>query len=369
MYTVTSGEITSYVTDDYIPVKTLTSTDGSAQWAVQQAAANGVINVIDVTAAGNSYVTHTGTISAVSNTTVIVLQSGSSGVDNIYNGSSLFISSGLGSGDVREITDYTGATRSVKIKTPFTVTPNTSSTYILSPTIKISGDGTEATAYCNVVVLTGAINFINTIDVGSNYSKARVTISANTSHGAGANAIAYIPPRGGHGSNAVEELAAHNVIMSISLSGTESNTFPIINDFRTIGLLKDPRLLSNNSIATGSSYNQTTRLTLSSVSSSGAFTSDEIIIGNTSFCTARVLGFANTNSANTSGILTVTSANVAFTTSESILANTSGVSGIISTITKGSLKPYTGKVLFVQNRTPISRSTDQTETIKIVAKF
>ena len=54
---------------------------------------------------------------AVADGDTMTLSSGASGTDNIYNGSALYIASGLGSGQVREITDYVGATKVVQLKT------------------------------------------------------------------------------------------------------------------------------------------------------------------------------------------------------------------------------------------------------------
>ena len=61
MYTVSSGELLKFVTADFIPVKTLTANDGSAQWSVQQNASNGAINHIKVIANGSNYLYTTNT--------------------------------------------------------------------------------------------------------------------------------------------------------------------------------------------------------------------------------------------------------------------------------------------------------------------
>ena len=55
MYTVSDNEKLRFVTDQYIPVKTLSGDDGSRQWAVQEAAVEGAINSIIVTSGGSNY--------------------------------------------------------------------------------------------------------------------------------------------------------------------------------------------------------------------------------------------------------------------------------------------------------------------------
>ena len=371
MYTVDAANALKFLSTNWQPVKTLAVDDGSAQWDVQAAASNGAINIADVVTGGDNYLTNTGTLAAVVDGDTMTLSASASGVDNIYNGSSLYISSGLGSGQVRIITDYIGATKVVQLDSIFAITPNTSSTYSVAPTVTISGDGTGATAYANVFssgASGNSVNYINMISVGSGYSEATITITANTSHGSSATATAYIAPSGGHGSDPVGELAGHNVILNVQLDGAESGTFMTTNDFRTLGIIRDP-LLANGAIATGTSYDQTTQITVSSVTSSGAYTLDETITGGTSGATGKLVSFANTNSANTAGIVRVIDTDGTFTVSETVTGSSSSITATVGSSALGSLKPYTGDVIYTENRGPISRASDQIEDIKLIVKF
>jgi hypothetical protein len=371
MYTVDAANALKFLSTNWQPVKTLAVDDGSAQWDVQAAASNGAINIADVVTGGDNYLTNTGTLAAVVDGDTMTLSASASGVDNIYNGSSLYISSGLGSGQVRIITDYIGATKVVQLNSIFAITPNTSSTYSVAPTVTISGDGTGATAYANVFssgASGNSVNYINMISVGSGYSEATITITANTSHGSSATATAYIAPSGGHGSDPVGELAGHNVILNVQLDGAESGTFMTTNDFRTLGIIRDP-LLANGAIATGTSYDQTTQITVSSVTSSGAYTLDETITGGTSGATGKLVSFANTNSANTAGIVRVIDTDGTFTVSETVTGSSSSITATVGSSVLGSLKPYTGDVIYTENRGPISRASDQIEDIKLIVKF
>jgi len=373
MYTIDAAASLKFLTEDFIPIKTLTADDGSAQFDVQATTANGSIDVIDVTVSGNSYMNDSGTLAAAAANTVTLATSANTS-DNIYNGSALYVSSGLGAGQVREIIDYVGTTKVARLKTNFTITPNTASTYIVSPLITISGDGTGALAYCNVDTTTSnSVNYVNMISTGSNYSEATVTITGNTSHGSGATATAFVAPPGGHGSDPVGEFAAHNVILNVQLDGGESNTFPTVNDYRTIGLIRDP-LVANGSVAVGPRYNQTTRLTVSSVSGTGAYTLDETVRGGTSGAAGKIVSFANTNTSNTAGILTITdsASNGSFTLTETLTGLSSNITAVLDTITlpqTDNLVPYTGDHIYIENRVPVSRAADQIEDIKIVVKF
>ncbi len=55
MYTLNTKEVQRFLSFDWLPVKTLTLDDGSAQWQVQQAATDGAIDVILVSNSGTGY--------------------------------------------------------------------------------------------------------------------------------------------------------------------------------------------------------------------------------------------------------------------------------------------------------------------------
>ena len=142
------------------------------------------------------------------------------------------------------------------------------------------------------------------------------------------------------------------------------------NDFRTKGIVRDPLLASDGTtIATSSTYDQTTRLTLTTVSAAGRYANDEVITGGTSTATAKLINFANTNSANTTGTVKLTDINGTFSETETITGANSGITAVVGTITEGSLKKYTGDVIYLENRVAIARAADQIEDIKLTVKF
>jgi len=371
MYNITAADALKFQTTSYMPVQTLTANNGSTQWPVQEAAANGTINIIDITAGGSSYETHVGTLDSVTSSSIVILASGASATDNIYNNSALYISGGTGSGQAAlKIIDYVGSTKTVTLTSAFSPAPDGTSTYVLGPQVTVKGDGaTTATAFANVS--SGAVNYVSMISEGTNYSQAFVTFTANTSHGSGATAEAYIAPPGGHGSDPVKELSGHNIIMNVQLSGSETNTFPTVNDFREVGILKNPTLSVSGLEANSASYDQTVRLSLTSVSGSGRYTVDEVITGGTSTATGRVVSFSNTNSTNSTGTLAVSNigANASFTNTETLTGGTSALTATLGSQVAGTLTQYGGELLYIENRSAVSRATDQIEDIKLVVKF
>ena len=61
-------------------------------------------------------------------------------------------------------------------------------------------------------------------------------------------------PVGGHGFSAYEELFSDSVMVSQSLDKSESGVFPTDIAYRQYGLLLNPRLISDNTLATGNVY-------------------------------------------------------------------------------------------------------------------
>ncbi len=365
LYDVSQADFVRFGSANFIPVQTLRSNDGSAQWAVQQAAANGAIPIYEVTSGGTGYLENRGIFDGITSTTQLKVANTASDTDNVYNGSSLFISSGLGAGQIRVITGYNATTKLVTVNTAFSVSPNTSSTYHIGPRINITGDGNGASAYANVH--NGVVQKITAINLGSSYSLAKVGISANPTYGSGATATAYLPPVGGHGSDPVTELYAQNVTLNVEIDGSEGGFFPANNQFRIFGLLKDPTLRSTGGVADGLRYDQTMRLTVSSVS--GTYAQDEFITGGTSGARGRVVYFANTNLAGTQGVLHLTYKDGNFSNAEVITANSTGVTSQITNITLPDLVPFSGSMIYMVTQAPLERDADQTENFTITVKF
>ena len=365
LYDISSADFNRFGGINHIPVKTLLSNDASAQWAVQQAAANGAVEIIDVTNGGSGYLEEKGTISSVVNTTKVVLANTASGTDNVYNGSTIFISGGQGAGQLRIITGYNATTKLLTVNTGFTVSPNTSSTYHIGPRINIIGDGNRAEAYANVQ--SGAVSRITSINGGSSYSKARVNITANPSYGSGATAVTYLAGPGGHGADPVNELLARNVTLNVEVDGEEGGFFAANNQFRIYGLIKDPTVRTTGGTANSLRYDQTTRITLSSIS--GTFTQDEFIVGDSSSATGRVVYFANSNMAGTSGVLHLTYPTGRFANAEMITANNSGVTAQIQNVQLSDLTPFSGRMLYKVTQPPLERDVDQTENFTFTVKF
>lgn len=375
MYTITAGEILKFVTHDWIPVKTLMVSDSSAQWTVQDTAANGAINNIVVSNTGSGYLVTSNTFASVINSTAMTLASNAPNRDAIYVDSAIFIKAGTGSGQIRTITNYKGSTRTLTVNNAFTTVPDTTSKYYISPRVILRGDSgrsesTRASAYVSNCA-GGMIRNITVIAPGNDYSTANISFGYSAGYGSGANAYVIIPPAGGHGSDPIDELRGYNVMINVNLVGGEANTFASNNDFRIIGLLRDP-LLADGRTANASVIDQCTRIVVTNVS--GDFRADEVIRGQTTGAKARNVYFANSNSYRTSGIVrvireTTNGTGQSFLAGETIIGETTGVTALVSSRIGPALQRNTGFVLYTENREVVERAPDQTENLKIVLKF
>lgn len=227
--------------------------------------------------------------------------------------------------------------------------------YVSTPNVAISGDGTGATA--TAVLTSNSVSSIIVNTVGTGYKRATVTISGGG--GANAEAVAIISPLGGHGSDPVEELSAFYVMVNSRLDGTESSTFSVANDFRKIGLIRDPYLYGTTDRANGSVYRQTIKYQLSAIS--GTFSVDQTV----------------TSGSNTSSVVEWDSSNNFLYCTQSYPRDLLGGASIttdtgsatVSIYSTPSIQPYSGDVLYIDNRPPINRASDQIENIKLNIEF
>jgi hypothetical protein len=250
MYEVQQADVLKYVTTDWIPIKYLSSDDGTSQWDVQQAAVDGALEHIDVTAGGTGYInTNTGTAQTGSIATTIILAATASATDDIYNSMTVYISSGTGSGQIKVITDYVGSTKTATVST-WTTIPDTTSVYEVMPAIAITTtEGSSAAARVSSVV-GGIIKKVSMTNVGTLYRSGTAVLTGGG--GTGCTLEPRIGPKGGHGKNAKTELGGAYVMINIRLVGTEGGDFTVGDDFRKVILIANPN--ASGAAATSTTY-------------------------------------------------------------------------------------------------------------------
>ena len=329
MYSVVASDVIKFVTNDFIPVKSIgaksavvgsgtnggfgstASDDGSAQWDVENAAVDGAIYHYVVTAAGSGY------------------SDGSSG--------------------------------------SFTVD------------VAVEGDGSGAVA--TLTFASGSLSsvaFKDTSSYGSGYKRASFptlnSAVSGISAGSGATIHAVISPINGHGADPIEELGGNYSIVNSRLEfGEGSGDFPTDNDFRRIGLIKDPVQSSDSTISTATSLTATNQVTVDNATS---LTVDDVITNAASESSTTAKARIVSKTGNVLKLLPVVNSGgeyVNFANSNSIFKSGSDTSVDVSSSGVSSAHPemtrFTGQILYVENRGAVSRAADQIEDIKLIIEM
>jgi hypothetical protein len=378
MGTVANSQIQNFLTNQWIPVKTLRNGDLSNQWEVQSSAVNGSIDSYLLTNLGSGYVNVlAGTLDAGSaSTAVLPLSDELSSVDGAYNGCHVWITGGAGfpSGPFT-VTGYTAESRTISIAGTWEVQAGT--TFEILPRAVISGNGTGATAKVSVDPVTKRVAKVTPIEAGSGYTTAIVEIVGGTT-GTPAVATAQVAPMGGHGSDIERELNASFVMIVARLPFDDgSEDFPLSNDYRQIGLIRDVKFPTGD-LANSLTLRASKAIKLSNVSSGagGAFQSDEIIVGSNGVSTARarivaIFDGPGANEATLHYYQDSSTGFVAFEAGMSIIGSTTSANGIIapSGVMTPEIDILSGDILYIDNRRAVLRAPNQTEILRAVIKF
>jgi len=338
MYSLSSSEIDKYLTTDFMPVSTNST--------VSAAATGGAISSLIITG-GSGYTN--GTYYAA-----------------IYGDGT---SQGTSSGGTVRITISNGSIQSFGVNT-----------------------GTDTT-----VLAGGAAYTYATVNLATGYTFSDTSLSSASSVGSGTGGQikVVISPKGGHGFDAIAEMGGHYLMMNTTLTQAEGDDFTVANDFRRVGLVVDPFEYNSSTLATSSTARQTYAVSLSSVS--GTFDADEKITQATTGAIGKVVdwdsslsilyyqqerfGDYGTNSS-TGGYVAFSGANqitgatsAAYGTPNASADSAVTLAGGSATITfadgyaNPELEPDSGNIIYIENRKPISRASDQTEDIKLIVEF
>ena len=336
MFTITTSDFAKFGTTDFIPV----TTDST----VSAEATDGAIESLSITA-GSGYTD--GTYYAA-----------------VYGDGT---SQGTSSGAIVRITVSSGSIASFGLTA-----------------------GTDTTIHA-----AGAGYTFGYVNLGDDYifSDASLSSSASLGSGSGGAIEVIISPDDGHGFNAVTELGGHYVMSAITLTQAEGDDFTTGNDFRSVGLVVDPTNYGTSTVGTATTRRQTYVVKLDT--SNGTFDADEVITQASTGAVGKVVEWDSTlsllyyqqESFKGFGTNSTTGGYVAFSGTNQITGGTSGATGTTAgttetvtlansntlTLTSGyanpELQPDSGDIIYLENRKPIQRASDQTEDIKIIIEF
>ena len=327
MYSISASDVIKFVTNDFVPVKTLgakaavdgntgigstASDDGSAQWDTENGAAAGSIDHVRVVAGGTGYTAST------SNTNKTIRGDGTGGVCTVTTN---------GSGVVSAVT----------------VT-------------------TAGTGYSYAYVANDDI-------AGFDNANQRADGTNNS-----ANIEFIIGPKHGHGADAVSELGGNYVILNSRLEFAEgAGDFPTDNDFRQIGVVVNPTNYGGTTVATATTRAVVNKLTFNA-SGFSAPTVDTILRNAATETNASAVGVVTSVDTTNRIISYLPYPNeaggfYAFSTSQTVYSGTSTNHGTISGLTNPEVGRHSGEVIYLENRGAVSRASDQIEDIKLIVEM
>jgi hypothetical protein len=261
---------------------------------------------------------------------------------------------GGGAGQVRHITGYTAQTRTLNLDRKWIETLNAGeeaahSTYSIVPKCEMRGDGHNAEVVAKLysvedleVVIDGQYKIIERMDMisgGYGYTTGTAELYPR---GMVADTPAIspviklmVPPKGGHGANAVKELGSDKIMVVVTFAQDENGDFTITNDFRMIGMMKNP-IISSGGASGGGAYTGklagteqpiTAVLTVDAITGEGLFTDNSFqnghyIIGDRSNTVAIIDKWTYDFVSKKYGLLTINSISNKFDTTNAVLSVT-----------------------------------------------
>jgi len=256
--------------------------------------------------------------------------------------------------------------------------------------VAIKGDGSSGTV--SVTVSSGVVTAVTVTAGGTGYTFGYIRnadiVSAGATSLTGAELDVIIGPKGGHGENALIELGGYFVMLNTNFEAGEtsnSGDFTTANDFRRVALMRDPE--SGGSAASSTTLRGTKAVLVTSPS--GTFTADEEINQATTGAVGKVVEWdssnnilyyiqtrfndegvdANGNQTAFSGTNTITGQSSSATATPSSSSTTVDSVIFASGYSSGEIDEDAGDVLYIENRSPITRASDQTENIKLIIEF
>lgn len=213
---------------------------------------------------------------------------------------------------------------------------------------------------------------------GQNYYDAAIIVSGSGS----ASLRALITSDSGMGANPTRDLNSSAIMFNATLDGAEGGDFNVVNDFRQIGIVRNPQKDSAQhgsfQIPANAGDSACTEVTLSAFKrlhvgvglDATLITGDQIVEG-TSSAKAIVDYYDATNQilyvhqTRDTGFLPFDSSD-SLTVSEgggstSIVANSNGPN-----LRPSEVNRFSGECIYIDNRSPVSRDNEQTEDIKVV---
>ena len=245
--------------------------------------------------------------------------------------------------------------------------------YTSAPVVTINGDGVRAAA--TATISGGTVTKIELdssadsgITMGQGYNFASISIAAPSGSGTTATARAILGPDSGMGNDPRDELKSTSLMFNTKPNGIEDSNFIVGQDFRQVALIRDPKKPTTDSDFTTSSGKVLRFLKLQAIANVGFL--DATITGQNSGAKALIdqvdsdrLYFHQTE---TTGFLDFQEGEVVTGGGQTGTLAAEAADADSDAFTRDDVNKLSGKILYIENRAPVTRAANQTEDIKVV---
>jgi hypothetical protein len=241
----------------------------------------------------------------------------------------------------------------------------------------VTGDGTGASL--RYTITDGVITDITILNGGNNYTTATLTLNDPLQNNLGldANLQVIISPQNGHGYDPVREIGASSQMISLDFDGDMNGLFKVQNDgtddIRQICLVKDPKFATNSTFMQTSVIPMYTLVYTNNPASD--FQHDEIVFvpaeGSSSYegsiFSGRVVHFDS--GSNILVLNNIIGAGADIVAKSIYQKDDLSRFAKVITVDTPDINIFSGEILYIENRSKITRSTNQTESVKLVVEF
>ena len=239
--------------------------------------------------------------------------------------------------------------------------------YTLGTTATPVGNGTGVTF--EVTVEDGNIIAVDVTNPGQDYDY--IDLNLSTTLGTPGSVTAHVGPHGGHGSNIARELYANTLCISTTLKTDNPDLF-VGNDFRQLGIVKNLNVVDDDSqYFSGDTGTGSHIIAVSEANYAKFNIDDEIetdVTGIYKVVTKNIVTIASV--AYHQIYLLYIKGSESFTSSTSMTNITTGATGITCiNVTLPEFDKNSGTLVYLNNLSPISRSEQQVETVKLFLHF
>lgn len=226
--------------------------------------------------------------------------------------------------------------------------------------VVINGDGVNFNG--NVILVDNSVSYIQVVTPGQNFTYGNVSI---TGDGSNANVSAIFSPVGGHGSDAVTELFADTLMFTSQINDEKSHGFNINNDYRQFGIVKNIKEHDSTRTYTGIRGTATYLLTLDTVA---GLTPDLLLEHYADDLTKKFN--VVTVLPSTKQVIIQNMNNHAIEKNDVLVDILTALPYIVVSVDdEPDINKFSGKLLYVDNRTTVSHSDQQLVTLRTIIGF